>query len=217
MASRGTIKTWIRAMLGLQSDDPLADDAVLDPIVQQAVDSLVAALMRAAPDAFTASVSVPLSSTSHTYLVGAAANGVLDQVRAVRLTDADGARLAPCSRDDLEDVGSGYYALEGTGAATLLVTSEATEEASAVLVRYTAYPDELADDGTEVTGVPERFHDVVALEALFAFALGAEQRRPPELGQRWLDRRGQMLASASRPSAGPPSRTRLVVSGEPWP
>ena len=93
-----------------------------------------------------------------------------------------------------------------------------TEAGADLFLRYTAWPADLTDDDSTISGIPARFQDVVALEACFAFALSAEQRRPPELTQRWLDRRGALVSHvARRAGPGAPSRTRLVVTGEGWP
>jgi hypothetical protein len=53
--------------------------------------------------------------------------------------------------------------------------------------------------------------DVVALEALFAFALGGESRWPQELRERWTNRRAALFAHI-RQRGVQPSRTRLDQS-----
>ena len=65
--------------------------------------------------------------------------------------------------------------------------------------------------GTAVpNGVPLKFHDVIALEMLYCFGLGGEQRLPPELWERWQRRRGQLISHVGKRGTQP-SRSRIYT------
>lgn len=213
MASRLVIKGWIRRFLGTSDDDPAFDDSVLDPIVQQAVDSLLTAIQDVNPDYL---VKPPVlltadSPTSHNYTFASQSAPITDFAKwlEVRYTDEDGAQLDEARLEELASFGGDFFAITGPDEAPILVTSSDTEAGTGLWLRYAYWPAVLAGDSSQPTGISSRFHDVVALEALFAFGLGGEQRLPPELRERWFDRRGQLLARAGRRGTGV-SRTKLV-------
>ena len=211
MASRATIKGWIRNLLGTTDDDPFFASSTLDPIIQQACDALVAGISDNNPDYLvrTPVTLTALSAASHIYSFPQL--NITDFAKAleVRYTDEDGLELVEARFEELRDSGSDYYAITGADEIAQLQTSRGTEVGVALWMRYRYWPVDMDDDSDSPEGIPTKFHDVVALEALFAFGLGGEQRLPPELHQRWIDRRGQLFAHVAVRSTRP-RRTRLL-------
>lgn len=216
MTTRATLKTLIWGLLGTTSDDPAYSDTILDPLVQQAVDSLLHDIQEANPDYLSTSVTLAADSTSsHLYTFSTQASPVTDFARVieVRYTDSAGTELAPCRREELRDAGTGFYALIGPDEAPVLHTSPDSTAGAALYFLYGYWPAVLASDSSEPTGIPSRFQDVVAYEtAAIAFGLGGEQRMPDEIARRWRDRRGQLLKRVGQRSVWP-SRSRLVNVG----
>jgi len=214
VASRGTIKLWIRNLLGTTTDDPSFPDAVLDPIVQQAADAIVADLFQANPDLYSSPGAPLLVDTAggHGYTLVTQATSITDfgGVLELRYTDETGSELHEMPRDQLLDAGAGWYGILGLDEAAQIVTSPDTEAGTPLWLRYRVWPAEMQDDTDLPAGIPQRFHDVIALEALFAFGLGGEQRLPPELFHRWGDRRAQLVHHVTHRSLLP-RRTRLVT------
>jgi hypothetical protein len=211
MASRGTIKTSIRRLLGTESDDPAFSDAILDPIVQEAVDSLRTDVDLQNPGYNSTEVTLEAdSSTSRLYTFATQSTAITDFGRAleVRWTDEDGLELNEVRIDELREAGPDFYAILGIDSAPVLRVSKDSEAGVDLFMRYTAWGADLADDNSVPSGIPLRFHDVIALEALYAVALGGEERVPSELYARWIDRRGQLMHHVGKRSAQP-SRTRI--------
>jgi hypothetical protein len=213
MASRATIKGWIRNLLGTTADDPFFADETLDPIVQQAADAIVAAILEHNPDFLVQSpvTLAALAATSHTYDLAAQAVPVTDFAGVVELrtADEDGAELHEARLDELSALGGCHYAITGADEIAQIVTSKDSPAGEALWLRYRYWPAAMAADTDAPGGIPVKFHDVVALESLFAYGLGGEQRLPPELFQRWQDRSAQLLTHVNRRSTQP-RRTRLL-------
>lgn len=211
MASRSTIRTWLRTFLGAESDDPAFSDAILNPILQQATDALLADLVDASPGYLSKTVTLEAdSASSHLYTFATQSTAVEDFARwlEVRWTDEDGSRLDEARLDELGDAGADHFAITGPDETPVLQTSKDSTAGEDVWMRYAYWPAEMSGDASEPGGIPSRFHDVIALEALFAFGLGGEQSRPRELELRWRDRRAQLLTQVSRRGTQP-SRTRV--------
>ena len=201
MASRSTIRTWLLDFLGTTSDDPLFSATRLNPILQQAVDSLLGEITSANPSYLTKTQVLAADSvTSHTYSFATQSPAIPDFSRwiEVRFDNADGVKLLHARLEELTFAGDGYFDVVGPDETAQLITSPDTDAGTALWMRWAYWPTAMADDNAVPTGIPSRFHDVVALEALFAFGLGAEQRRPPELLARWVDRKAQLIAQVSR-------------------
>lgn len=212
MATRAEIKRQLRAMLGLASDDPLASDDVLNPIVIAANAQVVSEIGDTVPDALADTDTVAL--TAH---VGTTPADTY-QLRAVREGTSAGGDLTPVPYAELE-LGAANYALTGIGPAFTITVSDDVDAAS-LWIQYTkgAPSTDLAADTDAPTLIPTAFHDVVALEAAYAMALGGEQRVPPEIAGRLLDRKGRLMAHLGRARRpGSTSRTRLVVGQGEWP
>lgn len=198
-------------MLGTESDDPAFDDAVLDPVVQEAVDSLRSDINLANPGYNSTTVTLAAdSSTSRTYTFATQSTPVTDFARwlEVRWTDEDGLELHEVRVDELREAGPDHFAITGIDSAPTLVTSKDSEAGVAVWLRYTQWETDLTADGDVPGGIPLKYHDVIALEALYAFALGGEERTPTGLYQRWLDRRAQLMHHVGKRGVQP-SRTRI--------
>jgi hypothetical protein len=200
--NRGTLKTQIRTYLGTSDDDPAYSSTILDPIVQQAVDSLLSSIQDANPDYLvkTPVTLVADSTTSHNYTFATQGAPITDFAKwlEVRYDNGDGALLSEARLEELRDAGTDFFAITGPDEAPVLVTSTDSPAGNALYFRYGYWPAALASDSSEPTGVPSRFHDVVALEALFSFGLGGEQRLPRELYDRWFDRRSQLMSRVGR-------------------
>jgi hypothetical protein len=213
MASRGSIKASIRRLLGTESDDPAYDDDVLNPVVQEAVDSLLADINIQNAGYFSTTVTLSAdSSTSRTYTFATQAPAITNFARwlEVRWTDPDGLVLDEVRYDELRAAGADHFTLTGTDDAPTLETSKDSTAGMAVWLRYTKWADLLTDDNSVPAGIPLRFHDLIALEAIFAFELGGEQGVPAGLHRRWMDRRGQLMHHVGKRGVQP-SRTRIYA------
>lgn len=212
MADRGTVRTMVTTMLGTSDDDPAFSPTILNPLIQSAVDALLSDIQDANPDYLATSVTLAAdSSSSHLYTFAAQSTALTDFGKwiEVRYTDETGIPLAECRLDELWSFGTDYFCVLGVDEAAVLQTSPDSPAGIALFLRYASWPVPLADDADVIDGIPVRYHDVVALETLFAFGLGGEQQRPPELTARWRDRRAQLMSRVGRRGAQP-SRTRMV-------
>jgi hypothetical protein len=213
MASRLTLKLWLRQWLGTASDDPAFADALLDPSLQAAYDGLIADLKEISPG-FLVATAVTLVAdtvTSHRYTFATQSVPITDFAKwlQVRYLTEDGSLLSECRVDELSEAPAGYFALSGPDDTAVLVTSPDTAVNTALWFQYTAWPAAFTADASVPSAIPSRFHDVVALECLFVYGNGGEQRMPPELRERWQTRRAQLLSAVSRRGVGV-GRTRLV-------
>jgi len=218
VATRSEIKADIRALLGTTIDDPLYGDTAgaglsptLDPIVQEAVDSLIEDIYASVP-AYAPKVAVLAASatTDRTYPLVSQTPPIADFSHwlKVRFDNEDGGELDECAWDQLGDVGFGFFAVVGADEQAVIETSRATDAGHPLWLQYGFRPADLANDAAQIPLIPRKYHYVVALEALFAFELGAESVLPPELRQRWITRRAALLARVGK--RGPkPRRTRL--------
>lgn len=211
MASRATIRTWLRSLLGTSSDDPAFTDAILDPLLQQSVDVILQEITDSNPAYLSKTVTlIADSTTSRNYTFATQNPAIADFSKwlEVRYTDQDGAEFDHARLEELDRAGSSFFDIIGPDDTAVLVTSPDTTVGHKLWMRYAYWPAVLVDDNSVPSSIPSRFHDVVALECLFAFALGGEARRPPELRDRWLDRKAQLLAHVGRRGVAP-ARTRL--------
>lgn len=212
MAARSTLRTWLYYWLNTASDDPAFPADLLNATLQQSYDGLVQDLQDANPGYLVAEVTLAASSaTSHSYYFASQSVPVTDFAKwlQVRYDNQDGAELDECRYDELTEAGPGYFAIRGIDSAPVLQTSPDTEAGKSLWFQYSSWPAEMAADGDTPAVIPSRFHDVVALDCLFLFGIGGEQRVPPELRERWQIRRSQLLSRSGRRGVAT-SRTRLV-------
>ncbi len=215
MAARSTIVSTIRVFLATPSDDPAYSNTILNPIVQQAVDSLLTDINEQNPSYNSTPVTLAAdSSTGRVYTFASQSTPITDFGRwlDIRWTDSDGLVLTEVRYDELRPAGADHFIITGIDSAPTLETSPDSEAGKAIWLRYTQwFADMTSGSGgdTDVpSGIPLKFHDVIALEALFAFALGGEQHRPADLRDRWFDRRAQLIHHVGR-RGSQVARTRL--------
>lgn len=209
---RAELKRSLRAVVGLASDDPLASDEVLNPIINQAYQDVVALIADAAPGALMDSDTVTL--TAHVGTLPAAVH----QLKAVREDDQDGADLLRCPWEELPYISGGYAVTGLTGAFTITVNDDVTATILYVAFTQTAGDNDLDDDADTPTLVPTAYHDVIYLTAAFAAGLAGEQRVPPAIEARRMDRTARLLDHLGRVAGpGASSRTRMVAGQGDWP
>lgn len=212
--TRTEIRALIIAMLGTSSDDPQFSSTILNPIIQQAANSLYSAIQLANRSYLSTTVTlVPDSTTGHTYTFALQSPAITDFAAwlEVRYGDQDGGALEEGRAESLKDMGVDSFAITGPDDTPVLVTSPDSPAGEDLFFRYAQWPADFSGDTSVPSAIPSRFHDVVALEALFAFGLGGEQRCPPELRERWKDRRAELLTRVGR--RGVANSTTRIVEG----
>ena len=213
MASRSTIVTGIRRLLGTKSDDPAYTDTILNPIVQQAVDSLLTDINEQNPGYNSTTVTLTAdSTTSHFYTFSSQSTAITDFARwlEIRWTDSAGLELTEARYDELRAAGQDYFFISGIDSAPVLETSPDSSAGKDIFLRYTKWFADMTADANVPSGIPLKFHDVIEFEAAFVFALGGEQRIPRDIKDRWFDRRAQLIHHVGR-RGSQPSRTRIFA------
>lgn len=216
--TRSQVKAKLRSYLGADIDDPLYGDTAgaglsptLDPIVQEAVDSLLEDIYLEVP-AYAPKVAILAASaaTARTYPLISQTPPVDDFSHwlKLRFDNEDGTELTEVGWDQLSSVGFACFAVVGADDQTVIETSLACDAGHPLWLQYGFKPAELLTDASQVPLIPRKFHDVVALEALFAFDLGGASEQPVGLRRRWQDRRAQLMARVSHRGIGP-HKTRL--------
>jgi len=215
--SRGQVKLWIRNWLGTGADDPLYGDTaagvspLLDPAVQQVVDALIDEIQLENPAYLSKFVTLVADAPdANVYSLAAQTPPVADFSRwlEVRVTDENGSAFEEARMEELHSVGSGYFCVTGPDDAAVIQTSPDTQAGLDLWLRYAYLPPALVDDNSVIPGIPAQFHDVVALEALFVFAVGGESRWPDELRERRRDRHAALIAHVGKRGVQQ-QRTRL--------
>ena len=207
MATRAQLLARVQVFLGTDTDDPQFDATVLNDILQDAYWSLLEDIRLTDPNYLATTVTLsPASSSSRVYTFAAQTSPITDFAGwlDVRWSDETGIRLNEVRYDELSGKQGDTFALTGQDEALVLTVSPNADPGQSIWLRYAQWPAAWTADTDTPSQIPVRFHDVVALEALFAFGLGGEQRLPPELQNRWMDRRSQLLASVSRRGVQPP-------------
>ncbi|KKL98193.1 hypothetical protein LCGC14_1826830, partial [marine sediment metagenome] len=201
----------IRVFLATPTDDPAYSDTILNPIVQEAVDSLLTDINEQNPSYNSTTVTLAADSSSgRVYTFASQSTPITDFARwlEIRRTDSDGLELIEVRYDELRAAGADHFVITGVDSAPVLETSFDSTAGTAIWLRYTKWFADMTDDNDVPSGIPLKFHDVIALEALFAFGLGGEQRLPPDLRNRWFDRRNQLIHHVGR-RGSQVTRTRL--------
>ena len=205
--------TTIRVFLGTPSDDPAYSDTILNPIVQQAVDALLTDINEQNPGYNSTTVTLTAdSTTSRQYTFASQSSAITDFARwlEIRWTDSAGLELTEARYDELRAAGQDHFFIAGIDSEPVLETSPDSTAGTDIFLRYTKWFADMTADNDVPKGIPLKFHDIIALEALFAFALGGEQRTPPELRTRWVDRRAQLIHHVGR-RGNQPTRSRIYT------
>ena len=213
MAARSTIVTSIRRYLAAKADDPFYTDTILNPIVQEAVDSLLTDINEQNPSYNSTTVTLTADSSSgRVYTFASQSTPITDFARwlDIRRTDSDGLVLDEVRYDELNAAGEDHFIITGIDSAPVLETSPTSTAGIAIWLRYTKWFVDMTGNNDVPSGIPLKFHDVIALEALFAFGLGGEQRIPRDLRDRWFDRRNQLIHHVGR-RGSQITRTRLYA------
>ncbi len=208
---RATIRAGILAYLATPSDDPAFTAAILDPLIQEAVDSLFTDVSLQSPGWLVTTVTLTTGATSRDYVFSTQSSPITDfkSWLEVRITDKTGLLLTEAKFDEMNDAGADFFTITGPDDTPTLITSDDTTPGIDLYFRYAQWPAQMASDTDVPTEIPTRFHGVIALETLFVFGLGGEQRRPQELKDRWMDRRAQLMTHAGKRGVQP-SRSRIV-------
>jgi len=212
MATRAQLATRVRQFLGTAEDDPQFEDTILNPILQDAYWAILEDIKKLNPGYLQTVVTlVPDSATSRTYTFAMQVPPLTDFAGwlDVQWSDQDGAALREVRYDELPFADADTFALSGQDETAVVTIPSAATPGTDLRLVYAAWPA-LWTTGTDSPDlIPVRYHDVVALEALYAFGLGGEQRIPPELYTRWQDRRSQLLESVAQRGVQP-STMRVV-------
>lgn len=211
MAARSTIVASIRRYLATPDDDPAYSDTILNPIVQEAVDALLTDINEQNPVYNSKTFGLTADSSSgRIYTFASQPIPITDFARwlEVRWIDSRGTELTEIAYDFFEHGGADHFMVYDIDSAAILETSPGSTPGQDVWFRYTKWFADMTDDNDVPKGIPLKFHDVIGLEALFCFGLGGEQRLPPELRNRWFDRRNQLMHHVGR-RGSQPTRTRL--------
>lgn len=181
------MRTYLRAMLGVEDNDKLYTSARLNLFLEQAHAGLVADVRKVAPTYYAAVVTLTESGAGHTYNLVSQA-GTFAEVLEVRVANASGQELSQVRLEDLNAAAGNRYAISGQDAAVVITTSADVPANSALYLRYSYWPSALTSD-IDPPGIPEKFHEIVPLEALFTFELGGEAALPTTLKERWSARK----------------------------
>ena len=210
--TRSELATRVRQFLGTAEDDPQFSSTVLNPILQDAYWAILEDIKKLNPGYLQATVTlVPDSTTSRTYTFATQSVPLTDFAGwlDVRWTDENGWPLREVRYDELLTVDSEAFALSGQDETAVVTIPPTATPGTNLRMVYAAWPAAWTSDTDSPSMIPVRYHDVVALEALYAFGLGGEQRIPAELFTRWQDRRSQLLESVAQRGVQP-STMRVV-------
>lgn len=210
--TRDEMRTYMRTLLGVEDNDQLFTDARLDLLLEHAHAGLVGEMRKVAPDYFVKTSTITYSGTANQYNLGAQIPDFAE-VLSVRVTDATGAKLSPTGIEQIGSAGSNKYALYDRDDIAKIITSGDVTGAVSLWVRYSYWPTALTSN-IAPPGVPEKYHEVVPLEAVFAFEIGNEQQVPKVLRERWELRKRQLLAHISNRVLVPTAVGAIVNRGD---
>ena len=211
MADLSTLRTMLRTLMAIESDDPAFPVPVLTEALNQATDALVNEIHLANPDYLSVAVTlVPDTAGGRVYSLATQSTPVTDFYRwlEIRYTDVDGTELDEAEQRAFTNAGEGYFAITGTDEAAVLRTSQQSDSKD-LYFRYGFWPVQMVGETTTPDGIPLRFHDVIPLEALYVFGYGGEQGMPRDLAGRWMTRRGQLMTHIGSRGVAV-ARTRIV-------
>lgn len=192
--TRDEMRTYMRTLLGVADNDQLYTNARLDLLLEQAHAGVIGEVRKAAPDYFVKSTTVTYSGTNNNYNLGASLSDFAELL-TVRVTSATGDKLSPTLVERIGDAKSKNYALYDRDDIAKLITSGDVSGNATLWVRYSYWPAAL-DSNIDPPGIPEKYHEVVPLEAIFAFEIGNEAQVPKGMRERWILRKQQFIAHA---------------------
>lgn len=210
--TRSELATRVRQFLGTAEDDPQFSDTILNPNLQDAYSGLLEDIKQLNPGYLQTSVTLAAdSATSRIYTWATQTPTITDFAGwlDIRWTDENGVPLTEVRYDELRNANANAFALSGQDEALVLTVASLADAGQPLWVVYNAWPAAWTSDTDSPTKIPVRYHDVVALEALFVFGLGGEQRIPGELYTRWETRRAQLMQSVAKRGVQP-STMRVV-------
>lgn len=219
MSSLAVLRAQTLVLLATSSDDPLYTPAVVNGFLRDVHHSLVDEIHRTnrnylyhdvllVPDATTTqpwSTSPVLSYTLNTQTPPITDFAYYIELRK---TNDDGDLLRECPLDAIRDAGNGFFAVSYTDDSAQIRVSKDTEAGLNVYMKYGYWPVDMQADTDAPGGIPLQFHDVLPLEACFSFGLGGESVFPPDLKQRWIDRKSALIAHVAQRGTQV-SRTRV--------
>lgn len=203
MASLSDLETWLLIYLGTKSTDPAYPAATRQMLINRAYLELVSDTHDLDPGYHSSNTTLQASDpTSHVY-IDLPAN--FAKVVVLRVENENGVALTEVRREEIVAAGDfmpAYY-LQSWDENAVITTSSGVSAGTPLWLEYSYWPNELANPG-DVPELPKAFHDVIALKAAeIAFALGGEQKMPPELKAHLDDRVGQFWFRVSRRSGDP--------------
>lgn len=209
---RSELCTRVRQYLGTAEDDPQFSDTILNPNLQDAYSGLLEDIKKLNPGYLQTSATLAANSTtSRIYTLATQAAPITDFAGwlDIRWTDGDGWPLREVRYDELNNADADAFALSGQDESLVLTTAPFATAGAPLWMAYIQWPAAWTASTDSPDLIPVRYHDVVALEALFVFGLGGEQRVPPELYTRWETRRSQLMESVAQRGVQP-STMRVV-------
>jgi hypothetical protein len=219
VSSLAVLRAQLLIYLATQTDDPLYTAPVLNGFLQDAHHSLIDDIHKInrsylakdvllTPDPTT----TPSWSTNPVlqYTLATQSPSITDFAYWIELrkTNDDGDLLQEARLEDLRDAGNGYFTVVGPDELAVIRLSKDTEQGINVYMKYGYWPIDMQVDTDAPQGISTKYHDVLPLEACYSFALGGESQHPKELYERWVNRRGALLAHVGKRGTWP-SRTKV--------
>lgn len=202
MATRAQLRATVLGFLGTKSTDPFykAEDGSsrLDGLLAEAHDALFLDTVLVNPSYALKVGSLSPSVDTRDYALPTD----FASWREVRLTNGDGVLYAEVDWESLGRQGGNIFALTGPHHDAVLTAGAGTSLNSVLWLRYVYVPTWATGDGIEPDAFPPWVHGLIALEATqLAYTLGDEQRMPPDLAMRLIDRRAQWFQFVGRRGA----------------
>lgn len=216
MATLSQLQTQVYAMLGTTSSDRAFPATAVTQWLNDAFNALLADL----PGAFLTKRATLAADggTGRVYTLSTQSTAITDlrQFRDVRTVDRQGVQLEIVDYDDLETWQGNAYAVYGPDASVVLETSRTVADASALAILYAYWPPALSAAGDVPGGIPDRFHDLIALGAAeLAFTSGGEGMFPQTYARKQADRHAQFRHHCGQ-RGGSPSRQRVRDEASTW-
>jgi hypothetical protein len=219
MASLAVMRAQLLVYLATTTDDPLFTTAVCNGFLKDVHHALVDEIHRLnrsylvkdvllTPDATTTQSWSTAPVLQYTLATQSPAITDFAYWVELRKTNDDGDLLQEAPLESLRDAGNGYFAVQFTDDSAVIRLSKDTEQGINVYMKYGYWPLDMQLDTDAPGGIPVQYHDVLPLEACFAFGLGGESSFPPELRAQWLDRKAALRAHVGKRGTWP-SRTKV--------